>query len=335
MNLKNFILIMVIALLLNSCGLGKQEPLWQSGMFSSDGKYYAYTYSVTTIMGSKSRGGASTNYGILKTYLQVIDLTTGKHLLEEPYRSKGMLWLREVEGSYIWLQNLNISDGISTPALFDMASQKMKFDAKALQKINPEILTKSTTTFYKDTATGAVCVEAADGRKYRIAHTTGKASVASGSFERVEDKNGYCYQTNNSLKGYSKTNDTRQKIGKGGSWQNPEIVSQEDFISPQFLAVEKEGMIGESQVTFYGDYFFVLSDNSTTDKKDRQLTMLNKNTLQTQWSMGLPQADQEMNNYNKERFFMKDNQLFVANSTNVLIIDLDKGTMVNNYPLFE
>lgn len=334
MSFKSVFYLIAVALLLNGCGLGREEPLWQSGTFSTDGKYYAYTYSVTTISGIKSRGGATSRQGFIRNYLQVINLTTGKKLLEEPYKSKGMLWLQHVEGNYIWLKNLDISKGVFTPSLFDLAAQTMRFDAKSLQKLNPEVFAKSTSTFYTDKATGAVCVEAADGRKYRIDPVTGKANLTTGNFERIEDKSAYSYQTENSIEGFTMSGDTRQKIIKYNV-PDHDISSKDDFINPKFLAIETAGLTGESKTTFYNNHFFVISDNSTTDKKDRQLTMLDKSTLQAPWSIALPQEPQEMNNYNKERFFLKGNQLFVSNSTHLLIIDVDKGTIVHTYPLFE
>lgn len=326
------LLLMATILILNSCGLGKQEPLWQSGMFSADGKYYAYTYSETTITGIQKKGTATSRQGIITNYLQIIDLSTGEKILKKPYKSKGMLWLREIEDSYIWLQNLNISDGISTPVLFDIASHKMKYTAEDLQKINPEIFAKSTSTFYKETAAGLVSVEAADGRKYHIDPTSGKASIATGNFQRVQDKNFYCYQTENSIKGIANFGDTRKKLTKKENGNT--LNSQDDFINPKFLAIDKASLTSKSIATFYGDYFFVISDHSTTDKKDRQLSMLNQNTLQSQWSIAIPQATQEMNNYDKERFFLYNNLLYVSNSTNLIIIDADKGKVTQTIALF-
>lgn len=312
--------------------MGKQEPLWQSGMFSPDGKYYAYTYSVTTITGVQKKGNATSSQGMISNYLQVIDLASGKNILKKPYKSKGMLWLREIEGNYIWLQNLNISDGVFTPVLFDIAGQEVKFDAKDLRKTNPEVLAKSVATFYKDTITGLVCVEAADGRKYRIDPASGKASIATGSFERVQDQNSYCYQTEHRLQGYSLLGDTRKKLTLNNGVNT--LHSQEDFINPKFLAIDKASLTSKSTATFYGDNFFVISDNTTNDQKDRQLTLLNKNTLETQWSILVPQAKQAINNYNKERFFLQHNRIYIANSTHLLSIDAKKGTIIQTLALY-
>ena len=66
-----------------------------------------------------------------------------------------------------------------------------------------------------------------------------------------------------------------------------------------------------------------------------QLTMLDQKTLQTKWILQLPQNDQEMNAYNKERFILKGNKMFLANSTYVLVIDLDKGLITEKYPIFK
>lgn len=315
-------------LALSGCGIGSKQNEWESGMFSSDGRYYAYTYDETTVLGTTSTGRSGS--GFLKHYFQIIDLSSGEKLLEKPYRTKGMSDLQEIEGNYIWLNDHNLSNNMVLPVLFDLQSRKMKFDAEELQKTNPGILAKSIGLFYKSMKKGTVCVEAADGRKYRIDPTTGKATLSTGDFEPIKNKSEHCYQTEGSPDGYRMTGDTRQKITKTEGEKN--LSSQDDFINPQFLAIDKKELTDNSTVTYYNDCFFILSDNATDSKKDRQLTMLNKNTLQTKWSIALPQ-NQQNTNYDNERFFLKGNQLCVANSTHLLVIDADKGTLTKTIKL--
>lgn len=333
LQIKNIIFSLIAllsVLFLHSC---QQAPHWESGMFSEDGKYYAYTYSVVTITSKQTRGGASSSQGSIKNYLQVINLATGKTMLQEPYRSKGMLWLRDIENDLIWLYNLNISDGVATPVLYDIPAQKVRFNAEDLIEINPAIFAKSISRFYKDTVGGTVYVEAADGRKYRIDPATGKASVATGNFVPIQDKNYYSYQTKSSMDGYSTIGDTRQSIIKTGRG-NSGVKSNDDFINPQFLVINKWELTDDRPATEYNQAFFIISNNSTTDAREKQLTLLDKNTLQTKWSTALPQEEQSMN-YEKERFLLKGNQLYVANATNLLVIDADKGNIVQNYSLFK
>ena len=327
--------LIAITFLFQGCSfMGNQPPKWQSGMFTPDGKYYVYTYGQVFVTQYQKRGGSTFSSGILTSYLQVIDCNSGKEILEKPLKSKEMIQIETIEGNQVALWSYKIGDSEYSPAVFDLGTLTMKFSAEELKKLNPTVSLKSVNTYFANTSSElGIIFEADDGRKKRINPETGIITDVSGDFERVEMKSMDCYQTKSSVEGYGLTSGTRQKITKGNR-RDSSVTSTDDFLNPEFVVLDDK-TDGKKQVTKYNDNFFILSQAFTTNKKLMQLTMLDQNTLQTKWILQLPQNDQEMNAYNKERFLLKGNKMFLANSTYVLVIDLDKGLITEKYPFFK
>ena len=333
--LFNSSLFLMMLLMLGCDFMGNQPPQWQSGMFTPDGKFYVYTYGQVFVTQYQKRGGSTFSSGILTSYLQVIDCASGKKMLEKPLKSKEMINIETIEGNQVALWSYKLGDSQYSPAVFDLGSLTMKFNAEDLKKLNPNIPMKNVNLYFANTSTQpGIIFEADDGRKYIINPETGKISTIAGDFERVDMKSNDCYQTDSSVKGYSKTSGTRQKITKG-TWKSAEAISTDDFIDPDFLTLDKNSQTNEAELTFYNNNFFILSPISTSGKKQMQISMLDKSTLKTQWIIELPQNETERNNYNHERFSLQGNKLYVANSTNVIVIDLDKGILSAKYPLFQ
>lgn len=331
----NFILLLVILLMSGCDAIGNQKPEWQSGMFSPDGKYYVYTYGQVFVTQYQKRRGASFSSGILTNYLQIMDCATGKKLLEKAFKSKEMINVKTIEGNQVALWSYKIGESQYMPAVFDLGLLAMKFSAEDLKKLNPTVPMKNVNLYFQNTTSQpGIIFEGDDGRKKIINPETGMISDISGDFERVDDKSGNCYQTDNSVKGFSTTTGTRRKITKRNS-RAGEIESTDDFLSPEFLTIEKNARTNESELTLYNNHFFILSPISTNDKKQMQLTLLDLNTLKTKWTLELTQGDMQKNKYNNERFSLQGNKLYVANSTNLLAIDLDQGIITATHPLFE
>ena len=331
---KSFLFLLIT--LMNGCdSIGNQAEQWQSGMFSPDGKYYVYTYGQVFVTQYQKRGGATFSSGILTSYLQVIDCATGNKLLEKPMKSKEMIRIETIEGNQVALWSYKIGDSEYSPAVFDLGLLKMKFSAEDLKKLNPTIPLYKVNTYYKNTGSQpGIIFEGDDGRKELINPNTGMISLIEGDFPRIDDKSSYCYQVSNTMKGYSTTNGTRRKITKG-SGRNLSATSADDFLDPEFLMIDKSTSTDENDLTIYKNNLFILSPISTSDKKRMQITMLDQNTLSTKWTVEIPQQDQQPNIYNKERFMIQGNKLYVANSTNVSVIDMDQGTLAANYILFQ
>ena len=327
--------LIAITFLFQGCSfMGNQLPKWQSGMFTPDGKYYVYTYGQVFVTQYQKRGGSTFSSGILTSYLQVIDCNLGKEMLEKPLKSKEMIRIETIEGDQVALWSYKIGDSEYSPAVFDLGTLTMKFSAEELKNLNPNVPLKSVNTYFTNTSSEpGIIFEADDGRKKCINPETGIITDVSGDFERVEMKSMDCYQTKSSVEGYGLTSGTRQKITKGNR-RDSSIFSTDDFLNPEFVVLE-EKMNEKNQATIYNNNLFILSQAVTTNKKMMQLTMLDQKTLQTKWILQLPQNDQEMNAYNKERFILKGNKMFLANSTYVLVIDLDKGLITEKYPLFK
>lgn len=315
--------------------MGNQPPKWQSGMFTPDGKYYVYTYGQVFVTQYRKRGGSTFSSGVLTNYLQVIDCTSGKKILEKPFKSKQMINIETIEGNQVALWSYKIGENQYSPAVFDLSSLQMKFSAEDLKKLNPNVPLKNVNFYFKNTSSDAgIIFEADDGRKKIINPQTGIITNISGEFERVDVKSGTCYQTESSINGYSTTTGTRRKIIKGNA-RNGETFSTDDFISPEFLVINQDSQTNDSELTLFDNNFFVISPISTSDKKQMQLSMLDQNSLKTKWILELPQGEVESNNYNNERFSLLGNKLYVANSTNVIVIDLEKGVIAASYPLFD
>lgn len=334
---SRLIALFIVLSQFSGCGvMGEQAAKWESGMFSPDGKYYVYTYSNMFITQYSKKGGSTTRIGSITYYIQTIDCITGKKLLEKPLESKEQIKISNIIGDYAMFSSYDMDKRFSTPSIFDLKSKKMKFATDDIRKINPSIPLTNVTQFFDNVSgTKEFIVEGDDGRKYAINPTSGKASIAIDEFTRLKNKFLSFYQEARSVKGYFLLGDTRKKIGKGKNWKNPEILSDEDFISPKYLMIDKTNRTAEDKITIYDNHFFVLSNVSTNGDKEMQVSMIDDNTLKTKWSFILPQGHQEMNNYNKERFYLKDNQLFVANSTYLMNIDLDKGKIVKQTELFK
>lgn len=326
-----FILLPGYMLLLNSCSeIGTQPPVWQSGMFSPDGKYYVYTWTEFFVNQYSKRGNATFRSGSSTTYLQIIDCTNGKKLLDKPLKSPEMLTIADIENNHVWLVSYEISKRWG-PALFNLDSMRMTFSAKDLMNINPAIPMKmQVISFYNNNSgkTGGV-FEAADGRQYLIDPQTGKFSETPASREMIYEKDENCYQTSNSIEDISMSGNTRRKLLKG------KLESHDDFISPKFLALEKREEDMHDEPTIYKNNFFVLSPSFTTDKKEMQLTCLDKDNLTTQWAIALPQNENEDHTYDKERFFLRGDQMLVANTSGICVIDLQKGSITTTYTLFD
>jgi len=317
--------------LLHSCSfMGKQPPVWESGMFSPDGKYYAYTWSEMFITQYSKRGNSTFRSGSSTSYFQIIDCATGRKLLDKPLESTEKLTIAEIENNHVWIVSYEISKRWA-PALYDINSLKMTFSANDLIKINPAIPMKmQVIRFYKNNSgkPGAV-FQAVDGRQYLIDPETGKFSVTAPSKESIDNKDETCYQTISSVKGIREDGGARKKLVKEN------LESQDDFINPKFLCLEKNEDDIHPEPTMYRNNFFVLSPAFTTDNKEMQLTGIDKVSLATQWSIALPQNENDDKKYNKERFFMNGAQLFVANTSTLFVIDLSKGSIKNSYQLFE
>jgi len=328
------ILIATIFLFQGCSFMGNQPPKWQSGIFTTDEKYYVYTYGQVFVTQYQKRGGSTFSSGFLTSYLQVIDINSGKEMLEKPLKSKEMIEIETIEANQVALWSYKIGKNEYSPAVFDLASLKMKFRAEDLKELNPNVPLKNVNIYFTNTSSNpGIIFEGDDGRKKRINPQTGIITDISGDFERVENKSSDCDQTKSIVENYGMTSGTRQKITKG-SGRNSSVTSKDDFLNPEFVVLDDK-TDGKKQVTKYNENFFILSQAVTTNKKLMQLTMLDQKSLQTKWNLQLSQNDQEMNAYNKERFLLKGNKMFLANPTYILVIDLDKGLITEKYPLFK
>lgn len=318
-------------------------PVFQSGVFSNDGNYFVYTHRLE--VEKPDVDGSITMRGFAyPTYFRVMETATGK-VVNKAYESgkHDQMYVVCTEGNWVWLMK-RLKGQESLIALYDLSTQKFKYDFGALEKMNTSIDWKKTYSFYRNNSEQkGLILEANDKRYYRIDPNTGKAETVQGKFKMVNYNFAKDFQVSDRIgdREYSikEINGSRQSI----TTNNGNTVSQDDFIEVNYLVLNKNKKVvpehyhEDPSITYYKNNFFVLSPLTSDNQKDMELAMLDKITLKTVWKLKLPQRELKTftPNYGFERFFMKGNQLFVTNNDYLMIIDLDKGKIVKKTGLYD
>jgi hypothetical protein len=319
----------------------RNAPVFQSGVFSDDGNYFAYTYRPEVEMPDVD--GNITIRGMdFPTYFQVMETATGKRMIDDQYKTgkSDQLYVVWTEGDLAWLMETVLHKG-NRLALYDMKANNFRFAFGELEKRNPSIDWKNTSRFFINISPQkGLLLEANDKRNYRIDPNTGKAETISGKLEMVNYNYADAFQVSESMSQNEyetdKINGSRESItGKNGK-----PVSQDDFIEVNFLTLsknKKSPFYSDEPITYYKNHFFVLSPISSDNKIDMELTMLDKNTLQTIWKLQLPQKKLKtiIPKYGFERFYLKGDQLLVTNNDYLMTIDLQSGKTVRQNDLYQ
>lgn len=314
-------------------------PVFRSGTFSDDGNYFVYTYQ-PEVEKPNVKGNIKMQGFAYPTYFRVIETATGK-IVNKPYETnkRDQMYVVCSEGNWVWLMK-KVEGQETQIALYDLATQKFKYDFGELEKLNPSMDWKKTNTFYiNNTPQKGLILEANDKRYYRIDPNTGKAETVQGKFEMVNYNFAKDFQVSdrNGDREYRKKeiNGNRQSI----TTNNGKTISQDDFIEVQYLTLTKSKLsLGQdAPITFYKNNLFVLSPLTSDNEKDMELAMLDKTTLKTLWKLQLSQKELKtfIPNYGFERFFIKGNQMLVSNNDYLMTIDLDKGAIVKQENLYE
>lgn len=314
-------------------------PVFQSGVFSEDGNYFAYTYH-PEIEKPDVKGSIKIQGFAYPTYFRIMETTTGK-VVNKPIESgkHDQMYVLCTESNWVWLMK-KVEGQETEIALYDLASQKFKYEFGELEKLNTSIDWKKTYSFYSNnTLQKGLILEANDKRYYRIDPNSGKAETVQGKFEILNYNFAKDFQVSDRSadRQYStkEINGSRQSI----TINNETIISQDDFIEVQYLTLTKNkfSLGQDAPITYYKNNFFVLSPLTSDTKKDMELAMLDKTTLKSIWKIQLPQKELKtfIPNYSFERFYIKDNQLLVSNNDYLMTIDLAKGTIVKQGNLYE
>ncbi|HTN36227.1 MAG TPA: hypothetical protein VL053_04080 [Arachidicoccus sp.] len=331
-----FSIIMTLSLVFSACDkLGRQPPEWVSGMFTPDGKYYVYTYAERFVIQYSKRGASSKTIGKLTYYLQAIHCATGKKVLETPWKSKEMLSICLLDATDIWLSSFNLN-GKPGIALFDLKKQQLRYSPDQLRSINPDLqrLGLEIKLFKNESDSPGLILEMYDGRQYRIDAGTGKTQTINPTTTRIFSQNSDCYQVTNSIKGITRNYSTRTKLFKKNK-KDPDLASMDDFIDPAFLSLERKYYGDTKDLTHYRQNFFVLSAANTNNKKALVLSMLDVTTLQTKWSVQLPQEDAKNKTYFKERFFLDGDKMYISSTSGLCLVDLKNGLVMATYSLYK
>lgn len=317
----------------------KNTPVFQTGTFSEDGNYFAYTYQPEVEMPDVDASITIRGMGF-PTYFQVMETATGKKMLDDPYKSDKTypIYVVWTEDDLVWLMQYDFKKG-NLLALYDMKANKFRYAFGELEKLNPNVDWKSTNLFYINTSVQkGLLLEANDKRNYRIDPNTGKAETISGKLEmvnydankdfQVSDRNG------DRQFGKKEINGSRQSV----TGDNGKTVSQDDFIEVQYLTLSKNKTENyDASITYYKNNFFVLSPIASDNKVDMELTMLDTNSLKTIWKIQLPQKKLKtmIPHYESERFFIIDDQMLVSNNDYLMTINLSNGKIVKQENLYE
>ncbi|HRN71973.1 MAG TPA: hypothetical protein PLM81_02515 [Ginsengibacter sp.] len=316
-------------------------PVFKTGVFSEDGKYFAYTFQPEVEMPDVD--ASITIRGMaFPTYFQVMETTTGRKLTEGQYKTgkSDQMYVIWTEGDEVWLMRSVYHEG-NQLALYDMKVNKFRFDFGELEKLNPSVDWKSTNRFFVNTSgRKGVLLEANDKRNYRIDPVTGKAETVMGKFDMVEYIFADDFQVSDRIFsrqfGTKEINGSRQSI----TTNNGKTISQDDFIEVNFLTLSKNKTAAahsDAPITYYKNNFFVLSPIASDNEVDMELSMLDKTSLKTIWKIQLPQKKLKtmIPRYGFERFFIKADQMLVSNNDYLMTIDLNNGKIIKQENLYD
>ena len=316
-------------------------PTFKSGIFSEDGKYFAYTYQPEIEKPDVDASITIRGMGF-PTYFQVMETATGKKLTESQYKTgkSDQMYVIWSEGDEVWLMQSVYKKG-NQLALYDMNANKFRFDFGELEKLNPNVDWKSTNRFFiNNSGKQGLLLEANDKRNYRIDPNSGKAEIVSGELKMVDYNFAKDFQVSD--RNSSRQFDTKEINGSRQSItaNNGKTISQDDFIEVHFLTLYKNKTAAahsDAPLTFYKNYFFVLSPIASDNEVDMELAMLDKNTLKTAWKIQLPQKKLKtmIPNYGFERFFIKGDEMLVSNNDYLMTIDLNNGKIIKQENLFD
>ena len=336
--LRRLLTIATCALLLAACSMiGRQDPKVFKGQFSPSGKYYAYIYYSVFMTSYQRNGGRTVSSGILTNYFQVIDTETGQKLLLKPLKLKKFDCqypsIGAVSDAYVLVSCRGEDGKGAAPMVFSIEARTVTLTRKGVVERNPGLAIDHVESwaFYRRAQTpGAFFVEGNDGRKYQLDPQSGIAKLADGEFERVDLMNSL---DGDLPKGLREAGETRRFIERSGYGDKPR--SQSDFLEPKYLALGA-GTGHSEPATLYAGGFLVLSKTVKDSGQNKLLTMADAETLATRWSTPLPQPRGDWaNGFDTEQFVLRGKQLLVANSSQLLLVDLDNGALLRNVSLLE
>ena len=334
--MKRIGMILTLSLLAGCSFMGRQAPVWKSGTFTPDGKYYVYLYSVFNVSQYSQQGGITHRSGTTEYFMQVLDCASGEKMLKVPLLFEELVDIGDVSNQYVWLTSRDLRKKRNSLAIFDLSTLKLKFKAKEIAKLNPDIPFGFGIFYKRDTGSNQAVYEADDGRKYAVNPETGQLTLLRNTTpgDRLWGYDDDFYQYENSLPGLRElpSGGSRRRLALEDSTQ---ITSDDDFLDPEYLTLDKQTRSDRSTPTLYEGSFFVVSSVSRNQSKDYILTRVDQRTLATMWSLVLPEDEnEEVSSFsNKCRFYLNGQRLRVANQSHLMEIDLQTGAMAASYPL--
>lgn len=324
--------------LLGGCSvLGKQQPVLFEGKFSPGGRYYAYVFRETFIYSYSRKGGSSISQGTFTDKLQVIDTQTGAKLLDKPIAPKTFdcIYPRvaDVNDHYVAVACSGAHSKAMAPAIFSIADRRITLDSAEVAKRSSvaSVAEVGATDFRRSLSDpDAFIFEGQDGRLYRLDPATGQVQPTQAAVERVDQR------MDEVLRGglprnFSEEGNTRKAFVRKFDGAR----SQDDFLDPKLLYFADSGE-HESfpPATLIDGGFLVLSPQRKDDKQHLSLTLVDAGTLKTRWSTPLPQALPDWaSRFETRQFVRQGGTLLIANSSQLLRVDLGSGQVTRNVAL--
>ena len=334
--LRHLVFIACAALLAACSHIGRQVPTVFQGKFSPSGKYYAYIYQSVFIFSYQRTGGRSVSNGSLTYYLQVVDSSTGQKLLAKPLKPRAFdctyPQLGAVSEAHVLIACSNSKGQAQAPFVFSIATQQVTLTGKAIAERNPALGGVHGTDFYRSREQlSAFIMEASDGRKYQLNPDSGTAQPVTGDFERLDIDDPLRGELPKSLR---EAGDGRRYIEVAARGQSRR--STEDFLRPKYLMLGHDTEDHFSPATQVDGGFLVLSNTVKDSGQHKLLSLVDAATLATRWSTPLPQQRGDWaNGFDNEQFVQQGNQLLVANSSQLLRMDLLTGQITRNVDLVD
>lgn len=331
--------LMGLALLGGCSVLGRQQPRLFEGKFSPSGRYYAYVFQETFVYSYSRNSGSTISQGTFTDKLQVIDTQTGAKLLDKPIAPEKFdcVYPRvaDVNDHYVAVECRGAHSTAMAPAVFSIADRRITLDSAQVAERSgtAAVVGVGVADFRRSPSDpDAFLFEGQDGRLYRLDPTTGRAQPTQEAAERVDERMDSVLG-GEPPKGLREEGDARKVyMREFGS-----LRSQDDFLDPKLLYFAGNGE-HESfpPATLVDGGFLVLSRQSKDDDQHLTLTMVDADTLKTRWSTPLPQALPDWaDRFETEQFLRQDGTLLIANSSQLLRVDLSSGRLLANVPLVE
>lgn len=317
--------------------MGDQPAYKGGGDFTPDGKYLVYVSAVQNVTRVVKAGSMPTKrFGRFRLSLRMIEVASGRQLLDENEIFLGQMTANvvAVDNTHAWVIATRNSSSCEL-LLFDLKKRQLVFQGADFKRLNPKIpmlpdnCQPSPSFFEPPPKKKGIVLEGTDGQRYWVSQKTGKASLTKTQTRAIRlAQPTHASQTENSVKGLSTTNGSRQQI-KARDEGPATVQSTMDFIAPRFFvapATAEESSFDRLPLR-YKDHIFVVGSMSTANSLQKELAMLDAKTLKQVWKRRLPtqEATTWVMNYDQEFAQLRGSKMHLVNHNWLVEISTKTG----------